>query len=66
MAKEYYKTGVDEDIGDFEAGLKNGIEVHLKRLRDEGHNYDGPTEVQLREYRDAKGSRYTRKRRLQQ
>lgn len=65
MAKEYYKTGIDEPEGDFIDRMKNGIEMHLKSLRQLRHNYDGPTEEQIMEYQFAKASRGSRKRRLQ-
>lgn len=40
----------DDDI---HAGLKLSIEGHLKHLREQRHNYDGPTEKQLVEFQEA-------------
>lgn len=64
VAKEYYKTGIDEDDGDFRWRMRSAIQRHLESLRQQRLHYDGPTDDQLKKYREAGVTRFSRKRKI--
>lgn len=57
VAREFFKTNMNDDIDDFKRGLKFCIEGYLERLRRQGHNYEGPTAEEVVEFRAARDLR---------